>query len=1044
MPPDEKLRDSEIRSLERWIELGAPWPEAVATISSTTPNMGDDHWAFQPVRKPQIPSVKNGDWVRSPVDALVLAELEENGLRPSSEADRRTLIRRASYGLTGLPPTAEDVERFVGDDSPKAYEHLIDRLLDSPQYGEQWARHWLDVARYSDTKGYVYAREERFWTHAWTYRDWVVRALNEDMPYDRFLLLQLAADQVERGPNNALRSRSRETSNGGGGNRSLTRSATGIQADRPGRDDLAAMGFLTLGRRFLGVQNLIVDDRIDVVTRGMLGLTVGCARCHDHKYDPIPTADYYSLYGVFASCAERLVCLDDAPGDEAYKAELRKRQDKLRTKLADYRKQSSERARSRVADYLHAQTELHKYPADGFDQIFQKTDLLPAFVRRWEDYLHEANRRQDPVFTAWHAYAQISEEAFAQQAPAVTRQLQQGAGKRVNPIVAAAFAEPPASFDEVVQRYGELFAAVDADWKSTLENSKREKKSAPAALPDEAAEQLRRVLYGPGAPCQVPDQPIVHTETFFDSASCTELWKLQGEVYRWIIRSKVEAPYALTLVDRPVPAEPRIFRRGDPVKKGDNVPRQFLSVLAGKDRAPFQRGSGRFELAQAIIDPANPLTSRVIVNRVWARHFGQGLVTSPSDFGTRADPPSHPGLLDWLAARFVEEGWSLKKLHRWIMLSSTYRQTATGPANPATCQLAIKLDPDNRLLWRMSQRRLTFEEIRDSTLAATGELDKRVGGKPAELFKQPFPKRRTLYGLVDRQFLPGTLRVFDFANPDLHIAQRRETTVPQQALFFLNHPLVLERARSLARVVESKSKDRERVRAMFRRVLQREPSETEISQSLEFVRAAGETRRPSQRETVADWSYGYGAFDESARRVTGFTSLPHFTGTAWQGGANWPDKKLGWVQLTATGGHPGNSRQHAAIRRWTAPRPMTVQIRSKLIHEAAPGDGIRSFVVSSRAGLLQSATIHQETAELNVESLTVKVGETIDFVVDIGDVLNSDQYLWEATISEAASSAKDTSWNSKLDFTEDTVNELKPWEQLAHVLFCTNEFLFVD
>lgn len=1010
MPPENGLRDQEILALESWIELGAPWPKSTATIPTSPAEKAEDHWAFQPVRRPRIPTVNGGNWVRSPVDASVLAKLERKGLEPSPEADRHTLIRRASYSLTGLPPSPEEVERFVHDGKPQAYERLVNRLLDSPHYGEQWARHWLDVARYSDTKGYVYAREERFWTHAWTYRDWVVRALNDDMPYDRFLLLQLAADQ-------AMDSK---------------------------QGDLAAMGFLTLGRRFLGVQNLIVDDRIDVVTRGMLGLTVGCARCHDHKYDPIPTADYYSLYGVFASCAERLVCLDDTSGDEAYKAELRKRQNKLQAKLAAYRDESSHRARSRVTDYLHAQTELHKYPADGFDQIFQKTDLLPAFVHRWQDYLHEANRRQDPVFTAWHAYAQISEAAFAQRAADVTRQLQQGTGETVNPIVAAAFAEPPASFDEVVQRYGEVFAAVDANWKSTLEKAKREKKSAPAELPDKAAEQLRRVLYGPGAPCQVPDQPIVHTETFFDSASCTELWKLQGEVDRWIIRSNVEAPYALTLVDRPVPAEPRIFRRGDPVKKGDNVPRQFLSLLAGRDRAPFQRGSGRFELAQAIVDPANPLTSRVIVNRVWARHFGQGLVTSPSDFGTRADAPSHPGLLDWLDTRFVEEGWSLKKLHRWIMLSSTYRQAATGPADPSTRQLAIKLDPDNRLLWRMSQRRLTFEEIRDSTLSATGELDKRVGGKPAELFKQPFPKRRTLYGLVDRQFLPGTLRVFDFANPDLHIAQRRETTVPQQALFFLNHPLVLERARALAKVTEPESTDRERVRAMFRRVLQREPSGTEISESLEFVRASGKTRMPSQRETVADWTYGYGAFDESAGRVTGFTPLPHFTGTAWQGGANWPDKKLGWVQLTATGGHPGNNRQHAAIRRWTAPRPMTVQIRSKLTHEAAPGDGIRSFVVSSRAGLLQSATIHQETAELHVESLTVKVGETIDFVVDIGDVLNSDQYLWQATISETASSARNTSWNSKLDFTQDTVNELTPWEQLAHVLFCTNEFLFVD
>lgn len=1010
MPPDNKLDDREIRSLEKWIELGAPWPESAATIATGSPNAAEDHWAFQPVHEPLIPAVSNGNWVQSPVDAFVLAKLEQNGLSPSPEADRRTLIRRVSYCLTGLPPTEEDVDQFVNDNDPTAYQGLVNRLLDSPHYGEQWARHWLDVARYSDTKGYVYAREERFWTHAWTYRDWVVRALNQDMPYDRFLLLQLAADQVNQ----------RE------------------------QGDLAAMGFLTLGRRFLGVRNLIFDDRIDVVTRGMMGLTVGCARCHDHKYDPIPTADYYSLYGIFASCAERLVCLDDSAGDDAYKSELQKRQQNLQAKLANYREQSSARARSRIADYLHAQTELHKYPADGFDQVFQKSDLLPAFVRRWETYLHEADRRRDPVFTAWHAYARLPKETFAQQAAKVTRQLLQDADNVVNPIVAVAFAESPASFQEVIQRYAEVFAKIDMDWKSALARAKRDNKTPPLKLSDRAAEQIRRVLYGPGAPCQVPDLPIVHTETFFDSASCTELWKLQGEVDRWIIRSKVEAPYALTLVDRQVPAEPRIFRRGDPIKKGKNVPRQFLALLSGKNRTPFQHGSGRLELAQAIIDPDNPLTARVIVNRVWSHHFGQGLVTSPSDFGTRANPPSHPKLLDWLTSRFVEEGWSLKKLHRWILLSAAFRQAMTGPKEPAARQLAIKLDPDNRLLWRANERRLTFEEIRDSMLVTAGELDDKPGGKPVELFKRPFPKRRTLYGLVDRQFLPGTLRVFDFANPDLHIAQRRETTVPQQALFFLNHPLVLERARALATICESEPVERERVRAMFHRVMQRDPSEAETAEALQLVHAAGEAGTPPQRAAVAEWSYGYGAFDESSERVKGFTALPHFTGTAWQGGPNWPDQALGWVQLTAGGGHPGNDRKHAAVRRWTAPHAMSVQVGSKLVHEAAPGDGIRAFVVSSRAGLLQSATIHQKTVELNVEPLDVEAGETIDFVVDIGQVLNSDQYLWEATISEIANSVDCTSWNSKQDFPAGTSNKLKPWEQLAHVLFCTNEFLFVD
>ncbi|MBL8850023.1 MAG: DUF1549 domain-containing protein, partial [Planctomycetaceae bacterium] len=279
MPPDEPLSEPQVAALTRWVETGAFWPDSQPTLAAQSAVKGADHWAFQPVVDPPIPVGVDSGRVRTPVDAFVLATLSASGLLPSPEADRRTLIRRVSYALTGLPPTAEEVARFVDDARPQAYEELVERLLASPQYGEQWARHWLDVARYSDTKGYVYAREERFWVHAWAYRDWIVRAFNEDLPYDRFLLLQIAADQVP---------------------------------DRR-QEDLAAMGFITIGRRFLGVERDIIDDRIDVVTRGTMGLTVACARCHDHKYDPIPTADYYSLYGVFDSSREEYVRLDPTP-----------------------------------------------------------------------------------------------------------------------------------------------------------------------------------------------------------------------------------------------------------------------------------------------------------------------------------------------------------------------------------------------------------------------------------------------------------------------------------------------------------------------------------------------------------------------------------------------------------------------------------------------------------------------------------------------------------------------------------------------------------
>ncbi|MCA9055490.1 MAG: DUF1549 domain-containing protein, partial [Planctomycetaceae bacterium] len=338
MPPDGQLAPQQIDALTAWVRSGAKWPANTAPLIAPNAAAASRHWAFQPLTGPEPPQPQIADWRRTPIDQFILSRLEQCSLEPSPEADRRTLIRRLTYTLTGLPPTPGEVEAFVRDDASDSYEQLVDRLLDSTHYGEHWGRHWLDVARYSDTKGYVYAREERFWIHAPTYRDWVVQALNNDLPYDRFLLLQLAADQVpDRQP-----------------------------------DDLAAMGFLTLGRRFLGVERDIIDDRIDVVCRGAMGLTVSCARCHDHKYDPIPTADYYALYGVFDSCREqplRLSNEETQPTPEAL-AELQKRQDALTAELQNVRSEWSDRIRSRVVDYLTAQTELQKYPPKGFDQIF--------------------------------------------------------------------------------------------------------------------------------------------------------------------------------------------------------------------------------------------------------------------------------------------------------------------------------------------------------------------------------------------------------------------------------------------------------------------------------------------------------------------------------------------------------------------------------------------------------------------------------------------------------------------------------------------------
>jgi hypothetical protein len=921
-----------------------------------------------------------------------------------------------------LPPTPEDVEAFEKTDDPLAYEKLIDRLLASPHYGEQWGRHWLDIARYADTKGYVYAREQRFWVHAWPYRDWVVKSLNDDLPYDRFVLLQIAADQ----------------------------------APGAARADLAAMGFLTLGRRFIGVTHDIIDDRIDVVTRGTMGLTVACARCHDHKYDPIPTADYYSLYGVFQNCTDSLTPIADPPAGDAqvaaFENELHKRQSRLNAMLAKRRAEAGARLRSRIADYLVAQTELQKYPDEGFDQALETTDVIPASVRRWQAYLALARKRRDPIFSAWQAFAQLKPAEFARQAPQVAADLLRKPAAEVHPLVAASVVTPPPqSIAEVAQRYAAMFAKVDAQWQAALAAAKHQKQQPPTSLADADAESLRAVLYGPHAPCEIPREPIVHTETYFDLHACEELWKLQAAVDTWIIESPVAPPYAGILTDRDEPLPAYVFKRGRPANKGDEAARQFLSLLAGANRQPFRKGSGRLELAQAIVDPHNPLTARVIVNRVWQHHFGAGLNRTPSDFGTRAPRPIHAALLDYLATRFIAEGWSLKKLHRRIMLSDAYCQSSAGPGDAAARAKAIEADPDNRLLWRMNEHRATFEELRDALLAATGELDLRVGGRPAELFAPDF-NRRTLYGLVDRQFLPSTLRMFDFANPDLHIPQRSDTTVPQQALFFLNSDLLLARAKKLAERTEHTAAPAERVQAMFRLAYQRAPTPHQVAAALALVDSAAQMQTAEVSPGARDWQYGFAALDEKTLGLSNFQPLPHFTGSAWQGGAAWPDAKLGWVQLSAAGGHPGNDLTHVAVRRWTAPRDLHIRIDSTLVHEPVEGDGVRGAIVASRAGQLATASVHHGQAPLNVAALAVKAGDTIDFAVDILHELNSDQFTWQiaitplsaAPIAPGPDTAPPIAWNSVSDFRGASPAQLTPWQQLAQVLFAANEFTFVD
>jgi len=576
MPPKKKLSDEAISDLTNWVKLGAPWPDGPAAAGSGGASAADfypeaarKHWAFQPVHQPPLPAVKNGAWVKTPIDAFVLAKLETKKLKPAPPAERPALLRRATFDLTGMPPTPAEIEAFLADQSPDAFAHVVDRLLASPRYGERWGRYWLDVARYGDDAGYIGDNKikEREFLFAYRFRDWVIQALNDDLPYDQFLVAQIAADLL------------------------------------PHKDNapLAALGFLTVGRRFINHRPEIIDDRIDVVCRGTMGLTVGCARCHNHKFDPIPTEDYYSLYGVLDASVDKDLPLKPADGDKS-------------------------------SDKVMALEDLPKHP------------------------------------------------------------------------------------------------------------------------------------------------------------------------------------------------NPHVFLRGNENNRGAEVPRRFVAILSGPDRQPFHEGSGRLELARRIASPDNPLTARVLVNRVWLHHFGEGLVHTPSDFGTRSDPPTHPELLDYLAARFVQEGWSLKKLHRLIMLSSVYQESSVGSPE------ALAADSENMLLARMNRQRLDFEALRDALLIVGGDVDETRGGPTVDILKEPFSRRRTVYAHIARQNVPGLFRAFDVASPDTHSPRRFVTTVPQQALFLMNSPFVVEQAKRLVKRAEISSAGDpvERVRRLHRLLYGREPTDEEL------------------------------------------------------------------------------------------------------------------------------------------------------------------------------------------------------------------------
>ncbi|WP_246109814.1 PSD1 and planctomycete cytochrome C domain-containing protein [Roseimaritima multifibrata] len=780
MPPSGKLSDEQIDVLRQWVEAGAVDPRSTEEEAAhATPAKVDpaQHWAFQPFRR-AAPPQKIEQPAHDILDALVAEHL--NGDLESGKDDRRnpvaspeTLIRRLTFDLTGLAPTKNEIDSFIEDSRIDAYERLVDRLLASPAFGERFGRYWLDVARYADTVGYTLAGRERRLAGSHLYRDWTIKAFNQDLPYDEMIRYQLAADRLD--PENKA-------------------------------GHLDAMGFLTVGRRFLRRHDTI-DDRIDVISRGLLGLTVACARCHDHKFDPIPTLDYYSLYGVISSS-----------------------------------------------------------------------------------------------------------------------------------------------------------------------------------------------------------------------------------------REKEDGPSPLMLEDHN-PRDSHVFVRGQAGNRGPKAPREYLTALRGEQSIPLTTGSGRIDLAEQIASAENPLTARVMVNRVWGHLIGKPLLSTPSDFGVRSPAPEIPALMDDLASEFAED-WSLKRLVRRIVTTHIYQQSSTATEE------SITADPDNQQLARANRRRRDFESLRDNLLLASGRLSRTLGGEPVEITVTPAIPRRTVYAFIDRQNLPGIFRTFDFASPDAHTPQRAFTTVPQQALFLLNDPMVLDAAADVAnRAMREVAEDdpAEWIQAIYGYVLGRTPSKAEHEAALTFLKLPESTMQPSP-DPRSVWEYGYSTITESGA-ASSFTPFPKFEEGRWKHDKAETDPAYKYLFLTKGGGHPGNGNDLVPNRRWVPPADGEVEILGALEHPSMKGNGVK-IVIASGDKVYWQTDLHKRKQPYGPIRVPVKKGQAIDFLAGDNGGTNSDSFRWKISLHFKGTAGEQVDSDSELDFSgpfQPGQNEpLTRPQQLAHALLMSNEFIFVD
>ena len=801
MPPDQKLDNAIVENIRKWIEMDLPWPKKKSdkSVDSTPLTMDqklthhrDQHWAFQSLVPYQHPATQVDDWSRNRLDKLIRKKLDQQKITPSPDASRFQLTRRLYLLLLGVPPTFKQAQRAANDPSPHWYENLVDQLLGDPRYGERWGRHWLDVARYADTRGYSF-QKDRNYPHAYTYRDYVISSWNDDKPFDRFVQEQLAADYLPL--NEDLR-------------------------------PLAALGFLTVGRKFNNVHDDI-DDKIDVVFRGLQGLTVSCARCHDHKYDAIPTEDYYSLYGVFASAREGdLPYIGLRPEIERFqkkKSAYNEAQNRLQQHLAQQRNQIVDQARSNTAIYLanvlgaEEKMAIEKFKGESQSDF----RFIPKIARSWRDYLRGQASDNHPVWSPWKSFAEIppSDDFESRTKPLISEW--EKSQKKINPLLWKELtSHPPKNRMELAGIYGKIISEVYSAWKKAGSNDQGLAKLSAAQ------QQIGIALFTDRTPTEIKTENI---KAYLDDGARSTYEQLKQAVAAQKATLPAELDRAMVVSDNSTPVEPVVFIRGQAGRRGKKVPRQFIQVLSPAKQDPFTHGAGRLDIAEKITDPRNPLTARVLVNRIWMRLMGSSLVSTPSDFGTRCPEPVQRDVLDLMAAELIRNDWSIKSIQRMILTSSTFRQASDYRAD------ASAIDTNNSLYWKNNRQRLEFEPLRDSMLFVSKELDNAMGGKSVEITKPPYAKRRAVYGYIDRQDLPNLFRAFDFASPDQSSAKRSKTTVPQQMLFLMNSPFVIERAQKIADQVLA-TEDPNKIGLLYQLIFARNPTAAEREVARAYVK----------------------------------------------------------------------------------------------------------------------------------------------------------------------------------------------------------------